>query len=78
MIWQVEATNKVVLYGLNKRVDALESNSRNKLKNFLWAIRTTPKKSSGETPLYLVYGLDAVVPVEIAVSTHRLSHSTMR
>ncbi|XP_071695118.1 uncharacterized protein [Rutidosis leptorrhynchoides] len=38
----------------------------------LWAHRTTPKWSTGETPFSLVYGTDAVIPAEICVPTHRV------
>ncbi|XP_070049539.1 uncharacterized protein [Nicotiana tomentosiformis] len=31
----------------------------------LWAYRTTPKTSTGETPFSLVYGTDTVIPVEV-------------
>ncbi|KAG7588597.1 Ribonuclease H-like superfamily [Arabidopsis suecica] len=31
------------------------------------AFRTTPRRSTGETPFYLVYGMEAVVPAELNV-----------
>ena len=37
----------------------------------LWADRTTPKTSTGQTPFSLVYGCEAVVLVEIALPTSR-------
>ena len=31
----------------------------------LWSIRTTATKSTGETPFFLVYGAEAVLPQEV-------------
>ncbi|XP_071704450.1 uncharacterized protein [Rutidosis leptorrhynchoides] len=51
------------LYG-NKWVDELPS--------VIWAHRTTHKNSTGETPFILVYGTEAIIPVEILVPTQRV------
>ncbi|XP_071719100.1 uncharacterized protein [Rutidosis leptorrhynchoides] len=40
----------------------------------LWAHRTTPKRSNGETPYSLVYGTAAVLPAEIQVLTNRTAN----
>jgi len=37
------------------------------LQPVLWAYRTTPRRSTGETPFLLVYGMEAVVPAELNV-----------
>ena len=43
------------------------------LPSILWAYRTTPRESTGLTPFHLVYGNEAVVPIEIGVpSTRRM------
>ncbi|KAI3794811.1 hypothetical protein L1987_37450 [Smallanthus sonchifolius] len=39
----------------------------------LWAHRTTPKTSNGETPFSLTYGHDAVIPVELGMPTMRIT-----
>ncbi|GJY54160.1 reverse transcriptase domain-containing protein [Tanacetum coccineum] len=36
------------------------------------AHRTTPKSSNGETPFSLVYGSEAVIPIEISMETKRV------
>ncbi|GJS94837.1 reverse transcriptase domain-containing protein [Tanacetum coccineum] len=41
------------------------------LPNVLWAHRTTPKTSNGETPFSLAYGTEAVIPAEIGIPTKR-------
>ncbi|XP_042450585.1 uncharacterized protein LOC122035205 [Zingiber officinale] len=40
----------------------------------LWAIRTTPKDGTGATPFHLVYGGQAVIPVEVEVESNRIYH----
>src|SRR5438132_1731295 len=37
----------------------------------LWSIRTTPSRATGETPFFLVYGAEAVLPSELAFSSPR-------
>ncbi|GKB26174.1 reverse transcriptase domain-containing protein [Tanacetum coccineum] len=41
------------------------------LPNVLWAYKTTPKMSNGETPFSLTYGTEAVIPAEIGIPTIR-------
>ena len=43
----------------------------NELPSVLWAYRTTPQRSTGETPFSLAYGMDAVIPLEIGLPTIR-------
>ena len=37
----------------------------------LWAYRTTSRTSTGETPFSLVYGSEAMIPVEVGMSSLR-------
>ncbi|GKD52586.1 hypothetical protein Tco_1281562, partial [Tanacetum coccineum] len=37
----------------------------------LWARKTTPKTSNGETSFSLAYGSEAVIPIEISIPTGR-------
>ena len=37
----------------------------------LWAYRTTPHSTTGETPFRLTYGTEAVIPVEIREPSRR-------
>ncbi|XP_075100628.1 uncharacterized protein LOC142176555 [Nicotiana tabacum] len=58
---QVESSNKVILNILKKKLGLwLEL-----LPKVLWAYRTMQKTSTGETPYSLVYGTDAVIPIEV-------------
>ena len=48
--------------------EKLEACSRgwyDELQSVLWSIRTTATKSTGETPFFLVYGAEAVLPHEV-------------
>ena len=41
------------------------------LPSVLWMHRTTVKKSTGETPFTLAYGVEAVIPLEVGIPTTR-------
>ena len=41
------------------------------LPNVLWAYRTTARTQTGETPFRLTYGTEAVIPVEVGVTSIR-------
>ena len=46
------------------------------LPEVLWAIRTTPQSSTGETPYSLAFGSEAVIPTELEIGTKRVSYYT--
>ncbi|KAG7584012.1 Ribonuclease H-like superfamily [Arabidopsis suecica] len=68
---QAEAMNKTVLSTLKKKLKAHKGAWFNELQSVLWAIRTTPRRATGETPFSLVYGMEAVIPAEIFVPSPR-------
>ena len=41
------------------------------LHSVLWAYRTTPRKSTGETPFSLTYGTEAIIPLEVRLPSLR-------
>ena len=41
------------------------------LHSVLWAYRTTPHSTTGETPFRLTYGTEVVIPVEISEPSRR-------
>lgn len=43
------------------------------LPHVLWEYRTTPHRSTGETPFSLTYGTEAVMPLEIGFPTLKTS-----
>ena len=60
------------MQGLKRRLDKNKKNWVKELNNVIWAYRTTPRTSTGETPFRLTYGMDAVIPVEIGSSSYRV------
>ncbi|KAL0444527.1 UNVERIFIED_CONTAM: Ribonuclease HI [Sesamum latifolium] len=44
------------------------------LPRVLWAYRTTPRSTTGETPFNLVYGSEAVIPGEADLETFGIQH----
>ena len=39
----------------------------------MWAYRTTPRRSTGETPFSLTYGAEAVIPTEVSLCSARVT-----
>ncbi|MCI11137.1 gypsy retrotransposon integrase-like protein, partial [Trifolium medium] len=68
---QAEAANMVILRGLKRRLDENKEKWVEELQSVLWAYRTTPHSTTGETPFRLVYGTKAVIPVEIGEPSRR-------
>ena len=65
----MEATNKTIVNGLKKTLEGAEGNWAEDLPNVLWAYRTTPRRSIGETPFSMTYGAKTVIPIEISLSS---------
>src|SRR5579862_3942722 len=63
----VEATNKTIKKLLKKKLQQKKGLWVEELPNVLWAYRTTRRTATGETPYSLVFGTEAVSPIE-----HRL------
>ncbi|XP_065036645.1 uncharacterized protein LOC135672121 [Musa acuminata AAA Group] len=66
-----EVTNRSIVDGLKKRVSAARSAWIDELPSVLWALRTTPKTPTGESPYSLTFGTEAVLPSEVVVPTPR-------
>ena len=47
------------------------------LPSVLWTHRTTVRKSTGETPFALAYGVEAVIPLEVGIPTTRTTDFEM-
>ncbi|XP_020230287.1 uncharacterized protein LOC109811062 [Cajanus cajan] len=63
---QAESANKVILSGLKKRVQDSGASWVEELPRVLWSYHTTVHSSTQDTPFNLVYGTDAMIPIEIA------------
>ncbi|WKA12988.1 hypothetical protein VitviT2T_030329 [Vitis vinifera] len=68
----VEAANKNIKRILRKMVETSRDWSE-KLPFALWAYRTSFRTSTGATPYSLVYGMEAVLPVEIEMGSLRVA-----
>ena len=62
--------------GLKKRLDDAKGRWVEELSHVLWTYRTTPQKSTGETPFLMTYGAEAVIPLENGFPTMRSSAFT--
>ncbi|XP_011627845.1 uncharacterized protein LOC105421591 [Amborella trichopoda] len=60
-----EAFNKTLCSVLRKSVSSTKKNWHEKLPEALWAYRTLTRSASDSTPYSLVYGSEAVIPLEI-------------
>ncbi|ONK81369.1 uncharacterized protein A4U43_C01F28310 [Asparagus officinalis] len=62
-----EAFNKTIIKLLSKLVKTNKRDWDDKLGAALWAYRTMVRTPTGETPYSLVYGCEAVLPLEIQI-----------
>ena len=62
---RAEVSNRIVLVGINKRLEEAKGKWTEELFNVLWAYRTTPRASIGETPYAMTYRVEAVIPLEV-------------
>ena len=68
---QAKAVNKVIVSGLKKRLDDAKEKWVEELPHVLWTYQTTPRRSIGETPSSMTYGVEAVIPLETGFPTFR-------
>ena len=61
---QVETVNKVIVNGLKKILDDAKGKWVEELPHVLWTYRTTPRKSTRDTPFSMMFGAEAVIPLE--------------
>ncbi|KAL0399983.1 UNVERIFIED_CONTAM: hypothetical protein Sradi_2341600 [Sesamum radiatum] len=69
---QVEVTNRILVQGIKRRLERAGGNWAEELTSVLWAYRTTPRGSTGESPFSLVYGTEAIIPAELSIPSHRV------
>jgi len=65
--------NKVIVNGLKKRLDDAKGKWVEELSHVLWTYRTTPRRSTGETPFSMTYRAEAVILLETSFPTLRTS-----
>ena len=70
---QAESTNKILCTVLTKIVGNSRADWEMKLNAALWAYRVAFKTAIGTTPFNLVFGLDAILPMEFLIPTLRVA-----
>ena len=68
---QVESADRILLIGLKRRLEKVKGTWAEEVPRIVWAYHTTPQSSTKETPFSLVYGSDAMIPIEIHESSPR-------
>ncbi|XP_042386515.1 uncharacterized protein LOC121978204 [Zingiber officinale] len=71
---KAEVTNREILRGMQARLDHARGSWVDKLPRILWAVHMTPKEATSVPPFHLVYGGEALVPVEVGVESNRVQH----
>ncbi|XP_072073834.1 uncharacterized protein [Arachis hypogaea] len=66
-----EAANKVILHALRKKLDDAKGLWAELISEIIWGYNTTIHSTTKETPFRLVYGSDAMIPVEISQTSLR-------
>ena len=76
----MERANGLILSGIKPPlIEPLERSAGcwlDELPAVLWSLRTTPNKSTGFTPFFLVYGAEAVIPTDIEFDSPRVTMYT--
>ncbi|XP_075491166.1 uncharacterized protein LOC142529496 [Primulina tabacum] len=72
---QTEVTNRIIVQAVKARLHGKCKDWVEELPSILWAYRTTPRTVTRETPYSLVYGSEAVLPVEVGQSSTRIEYS---
>jgi ribonuclease HI/transposase InsO family protein len=74
---QVERANGMILQGLKPRIfNKLNQFSRKwiqELPSVVWSLRNTPSRATGLTPFFLVYGAEAVFPMDLDYGSPRVN-----
>ena len=64
---QAEVSNKVILSGIKRKLEVAKGKWVEELSSVLWTHMTTVRKSTGETPFALAFGVEAIIPLEVGM-----------
>jgi transposase InsO family protein len=70
---QVEAINKVLITMLRRMIEIHQTSWHTMLFLALWAYWTSVKSATGFTPFWLVYGVEAIIPIECEIPSLKLA-----
>ena len=68
---QVEVTNRSLLKMIKTWLERAKGLWPEELPNVLWAYRTIARTPTGETPFRLTFGIEAIIPEEIGLTSFR-------
>ncbi|XP_026429894.1 uncharacterized protein LOC113326371 [Papaver somniferum] len=68
---QAEATNRVIMDNIKKRLEKAKGKWIEEFPGVLWSYRTTPKRSISFSPFTLAYGTEAVIPTKVHLKTNK-------
>jgi transposase InsO family protein len=72
---QVERANGMILQGLKLRIyndlNKFDRRWMKELPSVVWSLRTTPRRATGFTPFFLVYGAEAILPTDLEYDSPR-------
>nr|KAJ0212586.1 hypothetical protein LSAT_V11C400181580 [Lactuca sativa] len=75
---QVEVTNRNLVKGIKKRLGKVKGNWADELQHVLWAYQTMVQTLTKDTSFRLVYGTEAIIPIEVMIRTNRTSNPEIR
>ena len=75
---KAEVMVRTVLQNLKIRLERAKGLWVEELPGVLWAYRTTPRTPIRETPFSLVFGIEAVISVEIGLPLHQIETSNIQ
>ncbi|XP_072087028.1 uncharacterized protein [Arachis hypogaea] len=70
-----EPANKIILQGLRKKLDDSKGEWAELIPEALWSYNTTEQSSTRKTPFKLVYGSDAMIPIEVSLPNIRTTNT---
>ncbi|KAJ4804794.1 Pol-polyprotein [Rhynchospora pubera] len=71
-----EVSNRTILEGLKRKIESSKNTWPEYLDEILWAYRTTPRSSTSRSPFSMIYGMEAVTPMEAVHPTLRTKSYT--
>ena len=73
---QVEVTNRTLLKIIKTRLEGTKGIWPDDLPSVLWAYWTIVRTPTRETPFRLAYGIDAVIPIEVGLTSYWVENYT--